>query len=352
MDHDKVIFIRTDGNENIASGHLVRCITIAKAVLKQGGKIRFLVSDEQSYHELSQRFCDVNNNPDVEISILDTSYKIMESELPILKDMLSEQSEAVVLIDSYYVTPCYLQEVRKYAKVYYLDDLQMFDYVVDGVINYDLFVDDSFYKSADKVYLEGKYAPLREQFAECDYRVREESKDLLLTTGGTDPACFCEQFIRGFFRQDNTKDWRIHLIVGSMFENKDVLEEIARKEERVLKYENVDDMAQLMMKCDIAVSAGGTTLFELCAVGVPTMSISISLNQIPCNEAFEQADVIPYVGHVTTDTEANAALLEQMYAKVMVLGSNLSKRKEMSLRQKNAVDGKGADRIASLLLCQ
>jgi len=352
MDHDKVIFIRTDGNENIASGHLVRCITIAKAILKQGGKIGFLVSDEQSYQELSQRFRDINSNPNVEITILGTSYKDMESELQVLKDVLSEQAEAVILIDSYYVTPHYLQEVRKCAKVYYLDDLQMFDYAVDGIINYDLYVDDSFYKSADKVYLEGKFTPLREQFAECDYKVREASKDLLLTTGGTDPTCFCEQFIRGFLMLGNAKEWRIHLVVGSMFENKEVLAEIARDEERVLIYENVDDMARLMMECDVAVSAGGTTLFELCAVGLPTISISISSNQIPCNEAFAKAGVIPYIGHVTADTEATAALLDHVYAKVMELGSNLSKRQEMSLHQKNAVDGGGADRIASLLLCQ
>lgn len=352
MDYDKIVLIRTDANPDIASGHLVRCITIAKAVLKQGGKVRFLISDDQSRQELLQRFQDVNSNSDVTITVLGTSYKNMEQELPVLKDMLSGHSRAVILVDSYYITPYYLQEVRKLAKVYYLDDLQMFDYAVDGVINYDICVDGSFYKSADKIYLEGEYAPLREQFTECEYEVRCEAKELLLTTGGTDPTFFCEKFIRGFLKQDSLKDWRIHLIVGSMFENKEALAEIARNEERVLKYENVDDMARLMMECDVAVSAGGTTLFELCAVGLPTISISISSNQIPCNEAFAKADIIPYAGHIITDEETNAVLLERMYAKVMELGSNLSNRQEMSLRQKAAVDGKGADRIASLLLCQ
>ena len=55
MDNDRVVWIRTDGNEEMASGHLVRCLTIAKALIKHGGKAHFLLSDEKSLEELRKR---------------------------------------------------------------------------------------------------------------------------------------------------------------------------------------------------------------------------------------------------------------------------------------------------------
>lgn len=352
MDYDKVVLIRTDGNTNIASGHLVRCITIAQAVLKLGGRVHFVVSDTESERELMRRLESVKNKAGIEITVLGTDYQNLEQELPLLNALLAELPEAVLLLDTYSVTPYYMREVSKLAKVFYLDDLQLFDYPVECVINYDVQVDASFYQSAKCVYLEGNYAPLREQFADCDYEVREYACDLFLTTGGTDPERFCEKFVRYFWQQEDAKDWRIHLIVGSMFLNKEVLKDFADNEKRLILYENVENMAEVMAVCDLAVSAGGTTLFELCAIGVPTLSISISSNQVPCNEAFAKKGILAYEGHVSMDDLKQDSLIKHMYAKVMELGSNLSERQQMSLRQKKAVDGRGAERIASLLLCQ
>lgn len=352
MDNDKVVFIRTDGNEDIASGHLVRCITIAQSVIKCGGKVHFIVSDMQSSEELMRRLERVISRKSVTVTVLETDYRKVGDELPVLKHILSAQPDAVLLVDTYFVTPDYFREVRKFAKVYYMDDLQMFDYPVDGVINYDVIVDKSFYTLADNVYAESQYTPLREQFAQSSYTVRMSATELLLTTGGTDPNGFCKKFVDGFLKQEGMTEWRIHLIIGTMFADKKALMQIAKKDNRVVVYENVENMAGLMTSCDLAVSAGGTTLFELCAVGVPTISISISQNQIPCNEAFSKAGIIPYEGHVSSDDRNMEEILQHLYAKVMELGSNLSERQKMNQRQRKAVDGKGADRIAALLLCQ
>lgn len=349
MDDDRLVYIRTDGNEKIASGHLVRCLTIAEAIIDHGGKVHFLVSDETSREEL---LCRMEGREDffsshMKITVLGTEYQHPEQELSVVKQMLQEQENAVLLIDSYYVTKEYLLELQRAAKVYYLDDLQMFDYPVDGVINYDIRVNADFYQSAGAKYLEGKYAPLRKQFQDRDYRVQKETGTLLLTTGGTDPANLCGRFLKYFFRKQDSAGWTVHVVVGSMFANKQELEDLAASEKNVILHHKVVNMAELMEQCDLAVSAGGTTLFELCAVGVPTLSISVSKNQIPCNEAFAQAGIIPYEGNVLEEN-----LVARLYAKVMELGSNLSERQRMSERQRKAVDGKGADRLAEILLEQ
>lgn len=349
MDDDRIVYIRTDGNEIIASGHLVRCLTIAEAVIGYGGKVHFLVSDEISREELLDRMEGREDffSSHMKITVLGTEYQHPKQELSGVKQILQKKEKPVLLLDSYYVTKEYLLELQKVAKVYYLDDLQMFDYPVDGVINYDIRVCADFYQSAGAKYLEGKYAPLRKQFQDRDYRVQKEAGTLLLTTGGTDPENFCGRFLNYFFRQQGSAGWTVHAVVGSMFAKKQELEAFAASQKNVILHHKVVNMAELMEQCDLAVSAGGTTLFELCAVGVPTLSISVSKNQIPCNEAFAQAGIIPYAGNAQEE-----GLVERLYAKVMELGSNLSERQRMSERQRKAVDGRGADRLAEILLEQ
>ncbi|NLV76359.1 MAG: UDP-2,4-diacetamido-2,4,6-trideoxy-beta-L-altropyranose hydrolase, partial [Tissierellia bacterium] len=45
-------------------------------------------------------------------------------------------------------------------------------------------------------------------------------------------------------------------------------------------YMNVKNMKNLMINNDLAISAGGNTLYELCACGIPTIAIIIADNQL------------------------------------------------------------------------
>ena len=48
MESHPLVYIRTDGNETIATGHLMRCLSIARALKKRGAAVAFLVSDDTS----------------------------------------------------------------------------------------------------------------------------------------------------------------------------------------------------------------------------------------------------------------------------------------------------------------
>ena len=52
---DKQIYIRCDGNKKIATGHLMRCLSIATACVDKGAQITFLVADKDSGQLLSDR---------------------------------------------------------------------------------------------------------------------------------------------------------------------------------------------------------------------------------------------------------------------------------------------------------
>ncbi|MCD8398441.1 MAG: hypothetical protein LUD12_14900, partial [Lachnospiraceae bacterium] len=102
-------------------------------------------------------------------------------------------------------------------------------------------------------------------------------------------------------------------------------------------------MKSLFDRADLVVSAGGTTLYELCACGVPTISYAIADNQLKNVYFFQKLNLIDYAGDARHDQiEDNVCNLisKQTYAR----------RCFCSLEMQKYVDGKGSLRIAKELI--
>ena len=336
MGTGKVIFIRADANEQIASGHIMRCLTIAGALRRQGHSVTFLVSDHDSESALTIR-------GETSFLCLESNYRCLEEELPMLLPLLSEKKPDVFLLDSYFASARYMEAVRKLCRLVYLDDLQQFSYPVDLVINYDLTADASFYSDTPAL-LGASYTPLREQFLSVPYSVKERVSTVLISTGGSDIYNAASRIFEVLAGSDYFTKCKatFHVLTGNMNSNKDSLYHLAEKNARMILHENVTEMAGLISSCDLAFSAGGTTLFELCAVGVPAVSFSISDVQHPCVHAFEKAGIIPYAG----DVREGDAFYEKLLSMGIEIAENPTRRKELSAYMKQFVDGQGADRIA------
>lgn len=95
----------------------------------------------------------------------------------------------------------------------------------------------------------------------------------------------------------------------------------------------------------MAVSAGGITLYELCAVGTPAISYSFADNQLRNVEKFDEDGMISYAGDLRKDPVA-----ERVAGYLDYYGQNQKLRQERSLRMQELVDGQGARRIAEILI--
>ena len=137
----------------------------------------------------------------------------------------------------------------------------------------------------------------------------------------------------------------IHLLVGKLCTDRDKLLELAKENQRIAVHENVTDMAGLLTRMDMAVSAAGTTLYELCACSVPTISYSFADNQIPGAVAFDRAGVIPYAGDLRKDSRAPLVDIRKYITSLDA---------ERALAQASAmhslIDGHGSERIAKELI--
>lgn len=346
MESHPLVYLRADGNEDIATGHLMRCLSIARALRRRNATAAFIVSDSLSVSLLTNMFTPQERAERAfPILQLQTDYKTPEQELPAMQSILSAHSAAAVLVDSYFATPRYLSALRQLTRTAYLDDLQAFDPPADLVINYDLTVDQSFYTRAGRLLTGCAYTPLREQFSACPYHVWDTVRDLFISTGGTDPFYIAGGLLKRLVSSELWKDVTFHVLTGPMHVHYAELSAMAGQDERIVLCENIQDMASLMASCDLAFSAGGTTLYELCAIGVPTVSYTMADNQIPGVLAFSQAGLIPYVGDVRNHPDFFGSALSALEGLMTMPAA----RCEQSARMKMAIDGAGADRIAEAL---
>lgn len=107
-------------------------------------------------------------------------------------------------------------------------------------------------------------------------------------------------------------------------------------------------MAALMLGCDFAVSAAGTTLYELCALGVPSVSFTMADNQTASAKAFADAGAIPFAGDIRKNLDEVLAMILGLI-KDFHDGNSYHQRKSAQTAMRRLVDGSGALRIAQAL---
>ena len=343
MNTEKSILIRTDGNQDIAAGHLMRCLSIAQALHEKKVPVFFATADETSAGLLRTFF---GSGEDYPIFILHSDYRKPDSETDSLISLFSQFHIGCLLVDSYFVTHSYLETLSEVTKTAYIDDLYSFDYPVDLLINYDAVIPENFYQQARRRLLGLSYTPLRKQFSRLQPTVRPEVKEILISTGGTDPCHAAESLLSQLIDSEESRDWCFHVLAGPMHSDRKSLEQMALSHPGLRLYEHVAQMAELMQRCDLAVSAAGTTLFELCAAGTPAVSFTMADNQFTTAVQMEAGAGIPCAGDVRIAKDFTSGLCRILYG----LASDYEKRKALSSSMHRLIDGNGAVRIADELI--
>ena len=103
---------------------------------------------------------------------------------------------------------------------------------------------------------------------------------------------------------------------------------------------NVSNIEEYMKDADLAISAGGITLYELCAVGTPTISYLMADNQSGNTSGFERKKIIPFCGDIR-----NGNYLEHLMFCIDRWLADQEARKTVSGRMQELVDGQGVYRI-------
>jgi UDP-2,4-diacetamido-2,4,6-trideoxy-beta-L-altropyranose hydrolase len=113
--------------------------------------------------------------------------------------------------------------------------------------------------------------------------------------------------------------------------------------DRGIRWTGVQDgLGREFAACDVAVVAGGVSLYEACAAGVPSVALPVVTAQVPTVLAFARRGACVGVGRPSKPTVADAV----GRAAASLLAAPAS-RVRLSTRARRLVDGEGARRVAS-----
>lgn len=381
-----MVVIRADANSKIGMGHVMRCLSVADALIKRREEVLFVTADDTPVPLLIKK--------GIPYRVLHTDYADMEAELPELWEVLRElpqgaespdaalaQKNTSILVDSYYVTEKYLAALKKRITTIYMDDIYAFSYPVDMLINYNIYGEEMGYEKdaafADtKLLLGTEYVPLREEFsagagyAQSRKELSAETENvtpaedrlhqtveqgrtadggILITTGGSDSFNLVGQLLMEAMKYDALKEKEYHVVSGSLNPHIGELQALAQKHENIHIHCNVTNMAELMAESEVALSAGGSTLYELCAMGVPVIAFSFAENQERLVQTFVKRGIAQYGGNYRTDGNK---MIQNTIAGLETLLEDKNLRTEYRKKARTLVDGKGADRIAEALLSE
>lgn len=341
----KRLVFRANAGPSIGSGHIMRCLSLAAAFQEMGCECVFLCSGAELESRIKAagcRFFQISGAGDV-----------LDPELPALVPLLQELHPDLLIVDSYQVTSAYLSALQRFCPVAYLDDLAAFAYPCEFLINYNLYAldwpqryTDLYSGQTPKLVLGPSYAPLRAEFRGLSPRaIRPAMQDVLVSTGGADPEGIAVRLLEALPAYKQWQHTCFHFMVGALHPDLPRLQALAAAQPNVQLHINVQKVSDLMVSCDAAIAAAGSTLYELCACGIPTVTYTLADNQLPGAAAFAAHGLMGNAG----DCRQNTAFIPRLLEKLAAL-SPASKRVDMSATMRKIVDGKGAIRLTTTLL--
>jgi len=229
-----------------------------------------------------------------------------------------------------------------------IDDLAAQSWPVDLVINGAAGADRLPYSTPPHTQLlvGERYALLREEFArEPNRSVRRVVERVLISVGGMDRHGLTRQLMAWTRRA--LPEAAMEVVVGPFFAPSEIrrLEQAAQAESRITLHRDPATIRDLMVSCDLAVTGGGQTTYELAATGTPALSIRIFENQTGNLAGLSAKGALRWVGDVR-----DGDLGDKVQCGLAELAAKPDQREAMSRSGRRLVDGRGAERAAKAVV--
>ena len=320
------ICIHANGGNKIGMGHIMRTLVLADELSKYHDVFYACLVDDP----LSDKY-----RSGIE-KVLSNGYRIEYIDERFKEQQVKVIQADCLITDSYDVSESYFKTMKRHFPISgCLDDEMICSYFdVDFLINQNIYATVFNYKvnKNTKLMLSSQYAILRKEFRNSPRKkISNNVKNIFVTLGGSDDQDLTTKVVS--VCKELQGPIKLEVVVGAAFANKDKL---FRLEDQYTSLHYEANMSKLMTDCDIAVSSCGTTLYELAAMGVPTVGLIVAENQELAGEVFNQEGFIKSSNLSTL----NCDILEMF---------SVSKRKSMSERFQKLVDGLGYRRISEII---
>jgi UDP-2,4-diacetamido-2,4,6-trideoxy-beta-L-altropyranose hydrolase len=328
----------------MGTGHVMRCFALAQAWQDAGGRPVFAIAEAAP--AIRERLLAGN----MEVGPLEVSAG-GEDDARKVEELALRHAAEWVVVDGYQFGADYQRQLKAAGlKVLFVDDNgHAGHYCADLVLNQNVHADESLYVSREpytQLLLGPRYALLRREFTRWRDWKREIvpiGRKVLITMGGGDPDNVTSKVIEALGRICVEGLEAIVVIGGCNPHGESLARFAAPLGDRIKLQRDVSNMPELMAWADLAVSAAGTTCWEICALGLPAILIDLAENQQPVAEELNRRGCGIYLA------SKNDVSAEQIAAALGALLLSGETRVAASERARAVCDGRGASRVASLL---
>lgn len=347
--------IRVDGNSIIGAGHATRCLTIAYKLKEYGFESTFFmrnVSDNIST-KISKSFDVIYlKNECPNFTILDDYSKWLgvTEEIDAYDFLLNAQQEQfdLVIVDHYGIGKIWEEIVSKQiTKIIVIDDLANRKHFADLLIDQSIGRKSRDYRDLIpkkcKLLAGTKYALLRDEFRDLDSASKKKF-DIVISFGGVDKNDFTLHVVNLLAMDASFLCYRIKVLIGKDYPfTENLRDRIEKLNSNIEVIENPDNFAAELGECRVAIGAGGGSLLERSALGIPSILYPIAENQEHiCAEYVKQG-----LGFMLRRGATNEAV-----SLIMAIEQFLKRGEwvDKSLKNKSFVDMRGAERVVIEIL--
>lgn len=293
------VAIRCDASREIGTGHVMRCLTLADQLHDKGAGVTFIcrehvgnINDVIEKHGFSVHrlpFIDTPSDKDFESEYARWLAVSTEKDIQDTLSWLRKQECSVdwLVVDHYGLDDQWEQKLRPFVgRIMVIDDL------ANRRHDCDLLLDQSFFEDSKDRYdglvpdtccmlLGPEYVLLRPEFVRARSCLQERDglvRRVLVFFGGVDPTNETGKAVRALKALDRN-DFTIDVVVGGANPHHEAIRQLCEREPGINYHRSVDNMAQMMARSDLAIGGGGTTTWERCYLGLPTITVLIADNQ-------------------------------------------------------------------------
>jgi len=338
------LLLRVDASAAIGAGHLMRCLALAQAWPSARGPVCFALAE--GYEMYAERLVQAGFTA-VRLTVAVGGRVDAAATLA----LALERGVSWVVVDGYRFGAAYRQDLgRPVFGLLVIDDCGGEDWAsADLVLNQNLHADAQMYRDVaggTGLLLGLDYTLLRREFlavprsATSPVAVRR----LLVTLGGGDADNVTAR-VMAALELLGRRDLQVRVLVGAANPQLAVLQSLAAASSVPIEIQSaVSNMPSQYAWADLAITGGGSTLWELMVCGLPALTLVLAANQEPSSRLLAQKGVVRHLG-VAADCD-----LEQWAGVIGELCDDQAGRAAMITAGCGLVDGCGSERVVAAML--